>query len=173
MRLSLLVVLAVVVSCSALPIGQGVSDGREVLRHRLAARESYVAGQPVTVRFSLENVSTRQLWVLKWYTPLEGFWGDMLVVTRDGVEVPYRGPLAKRGDPVREDYVRIDAGQAAAAEVDLAAAYDVGRPGTYRVAFVGRVHDVSPESRGLPRPRDLHRGLDARGEPASFRIVPP
>lgn len=173
MRVSSFVVLALASACAAVPVGQGASRPPGDLRHRLAFAESYVAGKAVTFQFRLENTSARPVWVLKWYTPLEGFWGRILVVTRDGVEVPYRGPLAKRGQPRREDYVKIEPGQSANARLDLAVAYDLSAPGTYRVAFVGRVHDVVQDAKAVPRVQALHRAVDAPGEPVSFRIVVP
>jgi hypothetical protein len=61
----------------------------------------------------------------------------------------------------------------ASAEVDLASAYDVGQPGAYHVAFVGRVLDVAREGEPLPRASESHRACEAPGEPVSFRIVAP
>ena len=143
------------------------------LRFRLTARDTYRAGQPVTIGFSLENVSSEPLWVLKWYTPLEGLWGKILRVTRDGTQVPYQGPLAKRGPPRLEDYVRIEPGRSASAEIDLSKAYDTSVPGAYRVEFVGRVHDVARDGDSLPRRPEAQRASQLSGEPASFRVVAP
>ena len=42
----------------------------------------------------------QDLYVLKWFTPLEGLNSDCLAVVRDGKsKVPYDGPMIKRGKP--------------------------------------------------------------------------
>lgn len=143
------------------------------MRYRLTSQKDYPTGSPVTIGFTLENRSSEPLWVLKWSTPLEGIWGAIFEVTRDGKEIPYQGPLSKRGDPSREDYVRIAPGESASAELDLAQAWDFSAPGTYRVEFVGHLHDVAPEGETLPRPRDAHRSMDLAGEALTFRVTRP
>lgn len=50
--------------------------------------------------FTLENLSDETVYVLKWFTPLEGLFGDIFRITRDSEEIPYTGPMVKRGDPV-------------------------------------------------------------------------
>lgn len=155
------------------PQGGAAPDGDVPLRFRLTARESYSAGEPVTIGFSLENLSGEPVRVLKWYTPLEGIWGEIFRVTRDGQEVRYQGPMAKRGDPGQDDYVLIRPGSPASAEVDLSRGWDLSQPGTYRVELIGRIHDVVRGEGSVPRPRDAHRGVDAKGDPVSFRVVRP
>src|ERR1043165_4132281 len=65
----------------------------------------FKAGGPVEVRLLLTNPSREPVWFLRWNTPFEGRPGTIFTVTApDGTEVPYAGPMVKRGDPVREDY---------------------------------------------------------------------
>ena len=64
--------------------------------------------EPVNLRFELRNQSDRPLYVLIWYTPLEGVAGEIFQVTRNGEELQYQGVLAKRGDPSREEYITIE-----------------------------------------------------------------
>ena len=166
--------LAFLLAACVVPSGpQGsASPGEEApLRFRLTARETYSAGEPVTIGFALENLSGEPLQVLTWYTPLEGIWGEIFLVTRDGREVPYEGPMAKRGDPDRDDYVLVRPGTPVSAEVDLSRGWDLSVPGTYRVEFTGRIHDVAREGERVPRPRDAHKGVDAKGEPVSLQVV--
>ena len=160
----------------AVPSGpqEGASPrGEASLRFRRTARETYSAGEPVPIGFSLENLSGEPVQVLEWYTPLEGIWGSIFRVTRDGQEVRYQGPMAKRGDPDRDDYVLVRPGTPVSAEVDLSRGWDLSVPGTYRVEFTGRIHDVVRGEKGAPRPRDAHRGVDAQGDPVTFRVVRP
>ncbi len=140
------------------------------LRFRLEARASYRTGQPVPIRFILENRSNGPLFVLSWYTPLEGIKGEIFQVTRDGNPLPYLGRLVKRGAPRAQDYLRIEPHGSRSATVDLATVYDLGRPGDYQVRFAGRVHDVVREAGALPRAPDQHRPLDVPGGPVRFSV---
>ena len=101
----------------------------------IEAPESLPTGDVVNVRFTLTNSSPEGLYVLKWFTPLEGLAGDIFGVQRDGVDLPYRGKLVKRGNPVSEEYVWLDAGGSISAEVDLAEGYDFSQAGQYTLQF--------------------------------------
>jgi heat shock protein HslJ len=101
----------------------------------IEAQESLPTGAVVNVRFTLANASSEGLFVLKWSTPLEGLAGDIFLVKRDGVELPYRGKMVKRGPPTADDYVWIEAGGSVSAEVDLAEGYDFLQAGQYTVQF--------------------------------------
>jgi hypothetical protein len=118
---------------------------------------------PAALRFELSNPGERPVYALKWNTPLENpAFGTILTVTRDGTEIPYGGPMAKRGEPVREDYVEIPAGGTVAATVDLTQAYDLSAPRTYEVRVTEGLVDATREAAELPRPRDRHQALPLR-----------
>jgi hypothetical protein len=93
-------------------------------------------GDSVELAFTLINHSETGVYVLQWYTPLEGLGGEIFRVERDGQPIPYEGPLAMRGDPTPDGYVVVDAGASVSATVDLAAAYDFSEPGEYTIAFI-------------------------------------
>jgi peptidyl-Lys metalloendopeptidase len=93
-------------------------------------------GGSVELEFTLINNSESGLYVLKWYTPLEGIAGEIFYVERDGQPIPYEGLLATRGDPPPDAYVFLDSGASVSASVDLAAAYDFSEPGEYTIAFI-------------------------------------
>jgi heat shock protein HslJ len=101
----------------------------------LEAPESPTSGTVVHVRFTLTNTLSEGLFVLEWFTPLEGLAGDIFRVEREGVELTYRGKMVKRAPPTAEDYVWLDAGGSISAEVDLAEGYDVSQAGQYAVQF--------------------------------------
>jgi peptidyl-Lys metalloendopeptidase len=143
------------------------------LEFRLEARESYAQGKPVTIKFTLVNNSKQDLFVLGWYTPLEGIKGRIFKVTRDGKEIQYGGMMAKRGAPGRQDYVCVKAGQSVSSEIDLAGAYDIKSAGKYHVAFTGNVHDVLQGCNATPRAEDAQQGMDVPGNEVTFRIVEP
>jgi hypothetical protein len=122
----------------------------------LTAPASVVAGQPVPLRFMLANRGAVAVQVLEWGTPLEGWFGAYVEVSRDGAAVPYRGPMVKRGDPGADEYVRIAAHRARRAGVDLAQPFDLSVPGVYRVRPRITLFDVAMAATPVPRPRDRH-----------------
>jgi hypothetical protein len=76
-------------------------------------------GKPIILGFALENLTDEDFWVLIWYTPLEGLEGKIFRVTCSGKEVLYEGPMVKRSDPVRDDYLHLGPKGSASAKVDL------------------------------------------------------
>ncbi len=142
------------------------------LEYALQAQNSYVKGEPVIVGFSIKNLSSTDVWILKWYTPLEGIKGRIFQVTCDGVDIPYEGMLMKRGNPERGDYIRIRQGGSARADFDLSSVYSVPVCKTCIVKFKGRIHDVIVDEREIPRTSDKHLFVDVPGNVVSFSLVP-
>jgi heat shock protein HslJ len=134
--------------------------------------ETYPAGEPVTLRFALHNQTDRPVYVLSWYTPLEGIAGDIFEVTRDGEELRYQGKLAKRGDPDQEAYITIEPGKSASAEVDLSTGYDLTAPDTYEVQFTPGLRDITADASLLPREQDDYQRQPLSCNTVSFQIVP-
>jgi peptidyl-Lys metalloendopeptidase len=93
-------------------------------------------GDSVELEFTLINHSETGLYVLKWYTPLEGLAGEIFRIERDGQPIPYQGILATRITPPPEAYVLLEPGEALSAEVDLATAYDFSKSGEYTIEFL-------------------------------------
>ena len=119
------------------PGGAGSSGSPDsALVAAIEAPESLPAGAAVNVKFTLTNTSPEGLFVLKWFTPLEGLAGDIFSVRRDGLHLPYGGMQVKRGPPISEDYVWLDPGDSVSAEVDLAEGYDFSEPGRYTLQFI-------------------------------------
>ena len=54
-------------------------------------------GAPVPLRFELSNRGTRDVRVMRWNTPLEGWLGNYLTVAGASGDLPYTGPQVKRG----------------------------------------------------------------------------
>jgi hypothetical protein len=146
------------------------------LRCALDAPAQAVAGQPVMLRFKLTNpAGAAAVQVLRWNTPLEGGWfAPFVSVTRDGQALPYRGPSFKRGDPLAEDYLPLDAGASATAELDMARAFDLSRPGRYRITPHIRLIDVFRAAAAqAPRDRSQHTGTDLACKAFELTIVAP
>jgi hypothetical protein len=106
------------------------------LKANLKVPASLPSGEVVKLRFTLINNTDTELYVLKWYTPLEGIAGEIFRVERDGQFIPYEGILAARGDPSADAYVLLNPGESVSAEVDLATAYDFSPAGEYTIAFL-------------------------------------
>lgn len=109
---------------------------RTELSATLEAPSSLPSGEAVRLRFTLTNNSDVDLYILKWYTPLEGIFGEIFRVERDGQAIPYEGPLVMRGDPLPENYVLLEPGASVSAEVDLATVYDFSQAGEYTIEFL-------------------------------------
>jgi uncharacterized protein (DUF58 family) len=128
------------------------------------------AGGPVRVRFTVENQSRAAVRVLRWHTPLEGLRSPQAIdVSHEGRPLDYQGPALKRGDPRADDYVAVAPGGTASGEVDLALAFDVSSPGTYRARFAGPLLDVLVTGE-TPHARDAFRGHPLSCGPVEIRI---
>jgi hypothetical protein len=102
----------------------------------LDAPAELTSGENVVLEFTLTNSSDAGLYVLNWYTPLEGLGGEIFRVKRDGLPLPYEGPLAYRADPTPDVYLFLAAGASVSVSVDLTRAYDFSEPGEYTIAFL-------------------------------------
>jgi hypothetical protein len=61
----------------------------------LVRKREYRLGDPI-IAFTLTPSGNEDLYVLKWYTPLEGLRSKVLIANAGCIEVPYEGPLMKR-----------------------------------------------------------------------------
>ncbi len=98
--------------------------------------ERLPVGESLNIKFTVENVSDIPIYVLKWYTPLEGIAGEIFRVTHDGQVVPYEGILASRMPPTADAYVFLNPGESASAVVDLSKSYNFSQLGEYRIKFI-------------------------------------
>lgn len=96
----------------------------------------------VQIRYTLENNSAENLFVLAWQTPVDGITHDMFLIERDGVEVAYTGMLVKRAEPRPEDYIEIAAGESLTAVFDPTSAYDMAMTGEYTITYRTAFTDV-------------------------------
>jgi hypothetical protein len=153
--------------------GAGRADrAKPDLACKLTAPARTTAGKPVEITFTLSNRGRAPVSILRWYTPLEGVRGDIFRVSRAGRRLPYEGPLMKRGDPGAADYVEIPPGGSATGTADLSAAYGIGEPGKYRVAFTRGLPDVIRQGEPFPRPRAAHRPRKLSCGEISLEVTP-
>ncbi len=128
----------------------------------LSVPSSVRAGDPVELSFRLTNRTAKPLFVLSWRTPLEGLRGNDFQITRDGTEIPYQGPMAKRGNPSAESYVTLAPGASVDAKVELTLAYEMNQPGRYRIEFRGTLLDVAENQADVPRTLDQLKSTPVR-----------
>jgi peptidyl-Lys metalloendopeptidase len=143
----------------------------QILRYTLSAAPSYTVGQPIEMTFTLENVSADTLFILTWYTPLEGLKGNIFTVMRDSTEIRYRGRMVKRGQPDQKDYVRLAPGDKTEKQIDLSRGYDLSIPGRYSVAFDRQIYDVVKAPAKIPRLMADHTPVRATGNTVILEIV--
>jgi hypothetical protein len=141
------------------------------LRYSLYAENAYVQGQPIIIRFGIENVSSSDVWILKWYTPLEGIKGKIFEVSCDGADIPYEGMLMKRGNPGKDDYLLLHPNKPVEKEFDLSSVYSIPACKECRVNFKGRIFDVVFHHNQIPRSAELHQPVEVLGNSVLFSIT--
>ncbi len=158
---------------SAVPGQKETPDMGMKLDCTMSVGPSLRAGEPVELRFRLSNPTTQPVFVLKWQTPLEGLLGHNLEVKRDGAEVPYQGPMLKRGDPQTVHYVEIAPGASTEGTINVSLAYDLGQPGRYRIAFRNELMDVTANKGDVPRTLAQMRPMPVQCAPVETTVVAP
>tara|TARA_R110000744_G_scaffold331918_5_gene437356 strand:+ start:3795 stop:4259 length:465 start_codon:yes stop_codon:yes gene_type:complete len=109
----------------------------EIAQPPISCKLIIAAEQPVVngifVDFILFNNIERDLSVLTWHTPLEGFYSKLFIITDQyNEQVDYQGPIIKRANPSPEDYQLIRANGNVATLLDLSLVYDL-IPGDYKI----------------------------------------
>lgn len=141
------------------------------VRYQLSAHKSYVKDKPIIINFTIENISREKVWVLKWYTPLEGVKGKIFHVLCDGKEIPYEGLMMKRGEPTNEDYIQIDQGSFVSAEIDLSKVYNIPVCTECVVDFKGQIYDITTSFESVPRSSDKQQMVDVEGNNVTFSVI--
>jgi peptidyl-Lys metalloendopeptidase len=101
-------------------------------------------GATVPVTFTIRNHHNMPMYLLEWNTPFEGFLGQFLNITGPQGVLDYHGAMVKRGPPDADAYRRIKANGIAKHKANLAEVYKFDQPGTYRIEWVGKIHDAMP-----------------------------
>ena len=97
----------------------------------IAAKQKRVDG--VFIDFLLINHSDNDLSVLTWYTPLEGFYANIFIITDQfGAPIAYQGPMVKRLEPTAADCQLLSANSNISTVLDLTLVYDL-KPGDYKL----------------------------------------
>ena len=130
-------------------------------------------GTSVPVTFTLANNTDQPLYVLTWFTPLEGIANEIFIVRHEGARLSYEGILAMRGDPTPEAYVRLAGGATTSVTVDLAEAYDFSQPGDYSITFLSpRVSDVATRKEEMATTVDELGKVEIPCDPITVTVSP-
>lgn len=143
----------------------------EPLNCSISVRPRLKVGEPVELLFRLTNSTSETLWVLNWHTPLEGLHNNILVVTRDGTELEYRGMMKKRAPPDASSYVKLAPSASIEAKVELSESYDFTVPGKYTLAFPGPLMDVATKKADVPHRFGESRPREVRCTPVEMTIA--
>lgn len=152
-----LLIMSLLGSCMSL--SAWANEGQKtMLKCSIEAPASVKAAAKIPLKFKLTNDAKHKLMVLKWNTPLEGWFGSSFNVTRDGKWVNYTGAMVKRFRPSEEDYATLNPGQSIEQTVNMAEGYDIKSPGNYKLVFNGRLQDVQviDNNQALSSKRKLH-----------------
>ncbi|TNF38589.1 MAG: hypothetical protein EP329_00125 [Deltaproteobacteria bacterium] len=88
--------------------------------------------------FAVTNGTKKKLKLCTYFTPFEGFLGELLEVRHeDGGEAQYLGISVKRGKPGKDDYIQVAPGETREVTFNLAEHYDLSKKGRYTVQFQG------------------------------------
>ena len=129
----------------------GGTANEPMLECHLKAPASVESDKPIPLQFKLINRGEQPLSVLKWNTPLEGWFNNSFDIEVNGQKAQYIGAMVKRFRPGDEDYVEIAPGKSTEGEVDLTQGYDMKTPGMYGVNFKGYMQDVQVLKSGQSR----------------------
>ncbi|MBW8184250.1 hypothetical protein [Shewanella nanhaiensis] len=89
-------------------------------------------GNEARLLFTLHNPSEQSWRFLQWKTPFDAWFSEFVHITHQGVQIPYEGALMKRGEPDKEDYLTLNAGDNIQVELELTQAFKLNN-GEYTV----------------------------------------
>jgi len=143
-------------AAASAPAGSAVAPASPINCELKMTQGKFSALESVKLILHLQNTGSQTVKLLVWDSPLERGWqGPYVTVLRGETPVNYRGPMAKRGEPQADEYLSIGPGQIKLATIDLSAAFDLRRPGPYKVTPQITLHDlVIGDSTAVPRPLD-------------------
>lgn len=108
-------------------------DGK-VLIHIEPLAEKTLDGRSHGVQYIVSNGTKERQRLLTWKLATQGVWDDLFEVRDEsGRELPYVGPIAKRGAPTEEDFLNLPPGENRGVLVDVSEYYDMSAPGTYTI----------------------------------------
>lgn len=144
------------------------------LEAELSIPESVPLCEPIELEFKVTNQSDQVVYLLTWYTPLEGILGNIFHVTYDGRELPYLGPMVMRAAPLADQYLMLSAGESVTNVVDLSKVYDFSEVGKYKVAFKSpTISHVVTNTSEFATSVDALGPVQIRSQPIEVEIIAP
>jgi hypothetical protein len=165
---------SVLLALAMLNPGMGQATGAGAFTCTLAVVPAHAkAGAALSLRMGLTWRGQVPVQVLSWATPLEDWLADYLSVRLGGEELRYRGPMAKRAAPRRQDYITLRPGRERVAMVRLDGVFDFSRPGTYELLPRIALWDVVQPPAKAPRPFEAHQRVELDCPPLSVALSRP
>lgn len=132
---------------------------------------THYRGGEVDITCVITNNSKESYRLLSWHTPLHGngeFW-DMLKVTLKGKGtqkdevIPSDILHVKRGQPTRDDYVLLKAGESTAKlTFSLTEVYEIVKKGSYEITLDTKILDIAKTSTAVPRKQEEYNSIDLK-----------
>jgi hypothetical protein len=144
------------------------------LRQSIHMQPTYRLGEPITLRFEIENASDQDYALLIWDTPLGREVMNFVDVRHEGRTIPYDGRLVKRGEPTTDSYRTLAPGETIVEELDLSTSFAFEDPGTYTVTINVRFMDAirgAGANYGARR-RHEHEALPLEPASSTFELLP-
>ncbi len=152
---------------------QGQTRNGTLLTAVITIPDAIEACNPLPLDFTITNAGQSGIYLLKWYTPLEGVKGDIFQVTYQGKELDYLGPMVMRGDPLPESYLNLNPGESSSASVDLASAYPFHQEGEYQIKFRSpRISDTAVNQGDFPVSVEETGPVEIPSVPVKVRVLP-
>ncbi len=119
-----------------------------------SAQQGYLAvelqPQGNGVLFTVTNTSSQPVSVLRWDTPLDSELTDdvfkVVAASKQSAQTSatYSGRLIKRGTPLPEDFITINAGENHSTQIDISRYYQIKEKDTYSVSYNGTLQVQTP-----------------------------
>lgn len=91
----------------------------------ISVKSPLLLSNEILLDFTITNLSNKEISLLTWYSPLEGFLSNLFRITKlkNGELLEYQGPMVKRGQPTQIDYITLAAKESITSQINLAQAY--------------------------------------------------
>ncbi|MBD3859088.1 hypothetical protein IEE86_05005 [Bacillus sp. 28A-2] len=115
---------------------------KHTLKHSIHMETEYNCGEPIILKFELQNLMDSDCGLLIYDNPLEGEVLNFIEIRRKDFIIPYDGRLVKRAEPTKDSYRIIPAGKTIVEKLDLSTSFPIHEPGIYTVTLYTKFLDV-------------------------------
>ena len=115
------------------------------------SKNTFQVGESIVVNFLVKNNTNSSFEFCPWQTPLEKeLTANCFEIIYKGEVLPYNGKMVKRRPPTKEDNSILKPKASRTQTVNINEAYNLDKPGTYTIRFLGRAIN------GLPNSEPIH-----------------